>query len=160
MASSYPQPSQIPTQPPSPAYETPTYNAGFQQPPRAAGKGYVTLILIGIAILLIGGIIGASAGFLDDPVRPDSDDFEDYSDYEKAIKKYNEKSEEYKDNTRQINTIGEIVKYIGLIGFAFGMVLGSFKDRELSPNTRLGMLVAMAIVIGFKISGSILYYWL
>lgn len=121
--------------------------------------GYLSTIIIGIIILLIGGMIAVGAGFLDDPQQPDSDDYEDWEDYEEALRDYRDEEEEFQDNTRLIQTIGNTVQYIGLILFSVGMLLGALTDRGLAPNIRLGMLVALGIIIGFKIGGSVFYYW-
>ena len=33
------------------------------------------------------------------------------------------------------------------------MVQGALKDDSLPPNTRLGMFIALGLIIGFKIGG-------
>ena len=126
---------------------------------RPARGSYLTLAIIGIVIIIIGGIIGSLSGFIDDPLRPDSDDFNDMDDYQKADKEYREDSEKYKDNVRLVTTIGDIVEYIGVLAFGIGMLLGALTDNELSQYTKLGMLIAIGVIIGFKIGGAINYYW-
>jgi hypothetical protein len=135
--------------------------AAYQPPPAQYGpsKGYIGMIIIGVFILLIGGIVGVSHGFLNDPMSPDSDDYDNYSDYEKAQKNYRNDMEAFKDNGRVISTLGNIIQYVGLILLGVGMVLGSLRDTSLSPNIRLGMLLALAIIIGFKIGGSVVQYY-
>ena len=61
-------------------------------------KAYFVLIIIGIIILLVGGIVYVSNGFLDDPDDYDTKD-----------------SEEHKDNVRIFKIIGSLIQYIGLI---------------------------------------------
>jgi hypothetical protein len=142
--------------PPPPPINEPAGTLVYQRPPQ---KPYLTMILLGLAILIIGGIIAASAGFLNDPQRPDSRDFEDSSKFEDAEKDYRDDQEKYKDNVRYINAVGGVVQYIGLMAFGIGMITGAISDKELSQNTKMGMFIAMAIIIGFKIAGSITYYY-
>lgn len=149
-----PPPPEAPRGPPREMYKSPPRTG-----PYGPSKSYIGMIIIGIFILLIGGIIAVSSGFLDDPLSPDSDDYDDYSDYEKAQKKYREDIEAFKDNTRRITTIGSIIQYVGLILLGLGMVIGALRDAALPPNVRLGMLIALAIIIGFKIGGSLMYYY-
>ena len=127
---------------------------------RPQNKGYIAIILAGIIIILVGGIINTASGFFDDPMQPDRDDFDQTEDYDKAYREYQLDYEDYKDGVRVINTIGEIIQYIGVISFSFGMVIGALRDKELSPYARLGMLLSMGIVLGLMISGSITYYYL
>jgi hypothetical protein len=146
-------PPEVPRGPP-PRGPPPTH-AGPYRP----SKSYIGLIIIGIFILLIGGIIVASSGFLNDPYREDYvKDLNIYDDeYDDAVKDYEKDVEAYNDNTRNVNAIGSVIQYVGLILLGLGMVLGALRDTELSPNVRLGMLIALAIIIGFKIGGALLY---
>jgi hypothetical protein len=153
MATSYPRHS--PAVPPPPMDE-PAGTLVYQKPPK---KPYLTMILAGLAILIIGGIIAASAGFLNDPLQPDRDDFDDDGDYDEAQKEFREDQEKFQDNTRYINAVGNVVQYIGLLAFGIGMITGALSDDKLSQNTKMGMFIAMAIIIGFKIAGSITYYY-
>lgn len=95
-------------------------------------KGYLILIIIGIIILMVGMIVYTSNGFLDDP---DDNDLKD--------------SEEYSDNVRTIRTIGNLIQYIGLILFSIGIIYGAIKDNDLPHYVRLGMLIALGIILGF-----------
>ncbi|UCH89450.1 MAG: hypothetical protein JSV49_02025 [Thermoplasmata archaeon] len=122
-------------------------------------KGYVIMILVGIIILLVGGIVYVLPGFLDDPMQPEPSDFSSTEDYQEAAEEYREDREDYQDRTRLIQTIGLIIQYVGLMVFAIGMVLGALTDEDLSQYTKLGMLVAMGIIIGLKIGSSTIYYW-
>jgi purine-cytosine permease-like protein len=103
--------------------------AGYPQP-----RGYLGLIIIGIIIIMVGGIVLASWGFLDDPDEN------------------GEKREDYNDNVRTITTSGNLIQYVGLLILSIGLILGAVKDETLPPNIRLGMVIAMGIIIGFKIS--------
>jgi hypothetical protein len=96
-------------------------------------RGYVGLIIIGLIILIVGGIISVSWGY----ITPD------YSGYS--------------DHVRVIATTGNIIQLIGLIIFSVGIVSGSLRDDSLPTNARLGMLIAMGIILGFKFGGYILY---
>jgi purine-cytosine permease-like protein len=102
---------------------------GYPQP-----RGYLGLIIIGIIIVMVGGIVLASWGFLDDPDEN------------------GEKREDYNDNVRTITTSGNLIQYVGLLILSIGLILGAVKDDTLPPNIRLGMVIAMGIIIGFKIS--------
>jgi len=137
-------PKQYPPMQPPPIYTTGP--PGGLYIPR---KGYINVIIFGIILLLIGGIIFVSSGFLDDPYEPDYDDYGEYQ----------EDEEDYRDNIRLIQTIGSVVQYFGLILFSWGMLIGALTDRDLAQNIRLGMLISLGIIIGFKIGGSVVYYW-
>jgi hypothetical protein len=90
------------------------------------------LIIVGIIILLVGGLIYISAGFIDDP--------EDYNE-----------REDYTDGVRTVTTLGNLLEYIGLILLSVGLIVGALKDDDLPANVRLGMLIAMGLIVGFKI---------
>ncbi len=98
----------------------------------APQKPYLGLIIIGIIILLVGGLIYISAGFLDDP--------EDYTEME-----------DYSDGVRTITTLGNLLGYIGLILLSIGLIIGAIKDEDLPANVRLGMFIAMGLIVGLKI---------
>lgn len=117
----YGQPRIVPQ--PVPTAPVTTYS-----PPRT----YIGYLLGGIIVLLIGGLIFISAGFVDDP--------EDY-----------DEREEYEDTVRTISTLGNITQYVGLIVLSIGLILGAIKDESLHANVRLGMLIAMGLIVGFKI---------
>ncbi len=113
-----------------------------QQPPHMyppVKKGYVTLAIMGIIILLIGGMVTVSVGFLE---QPDSDDYDDGQSYQDAM-------DGYSDLRRIIPTLGSVIQYVGVILFAIGMLTGGLTDNELSPNVRLGILIALGIIVGF-----------
>ena len=107
----------------SPEYRT----AGVPQ------QTYFKLLIAGIVIFLIGGIIYISAGFLNDP------------------EEYDER-EDYSDTVRTITTLGNLFQYIGLILLCIGLIIGALKDTNLPQNVRLGMLIAMGLIVGFKIA--------
>ncbi len=104
-------------------------------------RGYLGLIIVGIIVLLVGGIIFASYGFLDP--ETESDNIYSSSSY----------SKEYRDNRRIITTVGNIVEYIGVIILAIGLTIGAISDTSLHGNTKLGMLIAMGLIVGFKVGG-------
>ena len=106
-------------------------------------RGYLALIIVGIIILLVGGIIWFSFGFLDTG--------EDDSSSMTSSMYGGDK--EYRDNKRMITTIGNIVEYIGVIILSIGLTIGAINDKSLPANTRLGMLIAMGLTVGFKIGG-------
>jgi hypothetical protein len=134
-----PQPQQYPVQQPPQAY--------MGIPPK---KGYIFLITMGIVILLLGGMVMASAGFLREP------DQDDYADNPEG---YEDDVDGYRYLQRLIPSIGQIIQFVGLIVFSMGMLTGALTDMELPPMIRVGMLIALAIIIGFKISGTTIYYW-
>ena len=112
------------------------------------GKGYFILVLVGIIILMVGGIIVASVGLMDSPDRKDYDDdeFEDYQ----------EDYEEYNDAVRSMTGIGNLIQYIGLLFFALGVLIAVFKDSSLGNNTKLGLLIALGLMVGLKIAQTVL----
>ena len=91
---------------------------------------------------MVGGIIYASWGFMDDP-DDDSDDKE---------------REKYSDSIRILVTLGNFLEYIGIMILSIGLILGAVKGKSIHPNVRLGMLIAMGLVIGFKIFYTIMPY--
>jgi hypothetical protein len=113
-----------------------------------ASRGYVGLIIIGIIILLVGGIISVSWGLLDDP---------DESPYSMGSSD-NTDQEEYEDNCRIIRTIGSLIMFVGVIPLGIGLVIGAINDDSLHPNTRLGLLIALGLIVGFKIASFLSYY--
>ena len=138
-------------------YERPHGHSRGQQPPmpmpppppgfRPPGSvGYVALIIFGIIMLMVGSMIYVSWGFMDDPDSSDNDN-------------YGKESEEYSDNIRTITTTGSIIQNIGLIILSIDLIIGATQDKNLSPNVRLGMLIAMGIIIGFGISSSYIPYY-
>jgi hypothetical protein len=107
-------------------------------------RSYIGLLIAGVLLLLIGGIIFISAGFIDDP-----DNSSDWGD--------NDEREEYRDMVRTINTLGNVIQYIGIMVLSIGLIIGSIRDESLHANVRLGMLMAMGLIVGFKIMS--LYPW-
>jgi hypothetical protein len=110
-------------------------------PPRT----YIGLLLAGVILLLIGGIVLISSGFIDDP-----DEVNSWDD--------NDEREEYSDTVRTITTLGNVIQYVGIMVLSIGLILGAIKDESLHANVRLGMLVAMGLIIGFKIMS--FYAWI
>ena len=111
-------------------------------------RGYIGLIIIGIILMMVGGIVSVSWGLLDDP-----DDYT-YS----SMDSDNTDQEDYEDNVRTIRTLGSIIMFIGAIPIAIGLVLGAINDESLHPNTRLGLLIAMGLIVGLKIASFLTYY--
>jgi hypothetical protein len=101
-------------------------------------RSYIGLLLAGVLLLLIGGIIYMSVGFIDDPDNADPWD----SDTER---------EEYQDTVRTITSLGNIIQYVGIMILSVGLIMGAIRDESLHGNVRLGMLIAMGLIIGFKI---------
>jgi hypothetical protein len=95
-------------------------------------RNYIGLIMVGVIILLVGGLIYISAGFVNDP-----DDFSDMDDYQ--------------DTVRLITTVGNLILFIGIILLCVGLINGALKDDSLHPNVKLGLLIAMGLIIGFRL---------
>ena len=76
-----------------------------------------------------------STGLIDDPDEWDDGDREEYS-----------------DTVRTYATIGNMIEYIGIMVLSIGLIIGAIKDDGLHANVRLGMLIAMGLIIGFKIA--------
>ena len=141
------------------------YNSPHAQYRYPTSRSYISLIIIGIIILMVGGIILASMGFLEAPERPEHPDYSDYGyysnysyqeavdNYEEAEKKYDREYKEYTDNKRIMTTVGNQIQYIGVIFLSLGLIIGAIKDESLPENARLGMLIAMGLIVGFKIGG-------
>ncbi len=117
----------------------PMQNAPVSQmsPPRT----YIAFLLAGVILLLIGGIVVNSTGLIDDPDEWDDGDREEYS-----------------DTVRTYATIGNMIEYIGIMVLSIGLIIGAIKDDGLHANVRLGMLIAMGLIIGFKIMS--IYPWI
>ena len=84
---------------------------------------------------------------------PYQDDYDDVDDYQKE-------REDYFDTLRTLDAIGNLIQYIGLIPLSIGLIYGAARDNRLPANIRLGMLIAMAIVVGLKISSDLFPYYL
>jgi hypothetical protein len=112
----------------------------YNYPP---SRGYVALIIVGIIILLVGGIIFVSIGFLEPKYEESTSMYSSSDSYTK----------EYKDNRRIITTLGNVFEYIGVILLSIGLTIGAIKDDSLPGNTKLGMLIAMGLIVGFKVGG-------
>lgn len=110
--------------------------------PQPPIRGYIPLIVAGIIILLVGGIIYVSWGFLDDPDESNDSDGR----------------EEYTDNIRTIAAVGDVIQYIGLIILSVGLLMGAITDNKLPINVRMAMVLAMGVIIGFKISSTVIPY--
>lgn len=128
-----------------------------QTPPRSytarPSKGYIPLIIIGVIIVLIGCIIWTSSGFMSPPNQYD-DKYQDETEYggSQTSDKYYKDRTDYSNNVRIISTIGNIIQTIGLILIALALALGGIKDTDLTANVRLGMIIAMGLIIAFKIT--------
>ena len=122
-------------------------------------RGYLQMIMIGIIIIMIGGIIFVSTGFLDTPDEPDYEDYNYNSEeYQQAVEKYEEDIEGTEDMKRIIPVIGNIFEYVGLMFLAIGLITGAIKDESLPANGRLGLLLAFGLVIGLKFITILLSY--
>jgi hypothetical protein len=97
-----------------------------------------------VLLLLIGGIVFISVGFIDDPDDSNGWDEED-------------PWEEYRDTLRTVNTLGHVIQYVGIMVLSVGLIIGAIRDESLHANVRLGMFIAMGLIIGFKIMS--LYPW-
>ena len=136
----YEQPYGPPQQGPPPQYGGPPPSRREYSPP---SRSYIGIILVGVIILMVGGIIIASGGFLDTPFEGDydSDEYEDLYEDEEA----------YDDTVRLMKAVGNLLEYVGIIILAVGLILGALKDDKLQPEVRQGMLIAMGLIVGFKI---------
>ena len=85
----------------------------------------------------------ASGGFLDTPNASDYD-ADEQDDYQ-------EDQEEYSDSLRVMKAVGNLLEYIGILLIALGLILGALKDERLQPQVRQGMIIAMGLIVGFKI---------
>lgn len=136
-------------------YDEPPSRRSPPPPPRYKHKysnEYLYYITFAIIILVGGGIVTGSVGFLEDPEEVEYD-HDDYN-------KYKKEREEYLDNIRWIQTLGNMIQYIGIMCLAIGIFLGAMKDENLPINVKLGMLIAFGLIVGLKISSSIIipYY--
>ncbi len=125
-----------PPAPREPPYQPPQHSQPpIRGRPQYRSSPFLAIIIIGIIIIMVGGIISACWGFIEDP-----DDDSDSDD-----------REEYSDSIRILTSVGNLTQYIGIMILAIGLILGAVKETTLHPNIRLGMLIAMGLVIGFKI---------
>jgi hypothetical protein len=138
--------------------ETPTRPTRTPPPPppreivSRSSPNFLSLIVIGIVIVLIGGIIIISFGFINDP---DDEEYssDNYSNYEKDL-------EEYMDMYRMVSALGSLVQYVGLIILSIGLIYGAVRAEYLPPNVRLGMLLAMGLIVGLKLGGLFIPYFI
>ncbi|MEW5761100.1 MAG: hypothetical protein AB1779_10090 [Candidatus Thermoplasmatota archaeon] len=111
--------------------------------PKPAWNIYLLIGLVGILMIIVGGIVISSSGFLNTPYI---DDFSSLSDYSRA-------KENYEDTKRTVEATGNVIEYIGILLFSICMLFVGVKDESLPANVRLGIMIALALVIGLKISG-------
>ncbi len=139
-----------PPPPPPPSHPD---RPGYGHLPHGGGPppSYMGRVTAGIIILLIGSIIMASTGFINDPYEEDYDD-EDRDEYRDDV-------ESYQDGVRTMNALGQIIQIIGLMILALGLATGALTDDRLGPAVRAGMLIAMGIIVGMKMGATTLYYW-
>jgi len=109
-------------------------------------RGYVGLIIIGIIVLLVGGIIYASHGLLEPEYESDNEYYSSSS-----------LTKDYQNTRRTIIALGNIIEYIGVIFLAIGLTMGPINDTSLHGNTKLGMLIAMGLIVAFKVGGFFTY---
>jgi hypothetical protein len=103
---------------------------------------YKKAIIVGIILIMIGGILFNILGLIDTPNRSE------YTDDEHEI--FERDQEHYFDNMRMYSAIGKLIMLFGVIILSLGLIIGAIKDHNLPENVRLGMLIAMSIIISLR----------
>ena len=105
--------------PPGPSFYPPNYPPNIN--PSISQRPYIIAIIIGIILICVGLIIKT------------------------AVIYYLVLSG---DGPRIAFGTGELLKFIGLMIFSIGIIYGALLDRTLNPYIRLGMFIALGLVIG------------
>lgn len=94
-------------------------------------KYYFELFMVGILLILIGSIILYLAGYMDS-FRIEGDRYA------------------YNLLRNGISTIGQIIKIIGMVSLSIGVFIGGVFDDKLPTYARMGMLIALGLIIAFN----------
>ena len=112
-------------------------------------KFYIRLFMFGIICFLVGYILVNSTGYM---TPPDSDDYEDDSGNMDADdrEQYERDMDTYDLIRRSLTTTGIILEQIGIILIVLGLFIGAIIDETLPTYVRMGMLIAVGLVIAFQ----------
>jgi len=119
--------------PKKPSYYKPMINS-----PKS--KKYYIIIIAGFILILIGFCILSSQSFLRSPNRNDFDNTEDY----------NKASDDFYYLRNVISGISNIIQNSGIIVLAIGLLFCALKNDDLPNAVRLGMIIALCIIVGLK----------
>ena len=91
----------------------------------------------------------SSTGYM---TPPDSDDYEDDSGNMDADdrERYERDMDTYDLIRRSLTTTGIILEQIGIILIILGLFIGAIIDDSLPTYVRMGMLIAVGLVIAFQ----------
>lgn len=129
----------------------PQSNIPFQNTYRPRNRSYTIIIITGIILLMIGSIILISFNFVGEPDSPIRSEYDSTSDYNKALEKYQKDTKSYANNKRIVQTLGYLLQQISLIVITLGLIIGAIKDDSLPDQARLGMFIAIGLILGFRI---------
>lgn len=123
----------------------PYYDQPLYQPPGPYTRAfhekiYIKIFIFGIIFFMVGYLVAAVTGYMD---APDRDDFDDDEEYKDELDWYNL-------IRRSLTTTGFILEQIGLIIIVVALFLAAIVDEQLPPLARLGIFIAIGLIIGFK----------
>lgn len=144
---SYPSQRQMASGPPkrpTTIYRPGSFGKVFQE------RVYIKIFIAGIIFLLVGFILVSVTGYM---TAPDRDDYGDeYGDLDREDeKRYKDDLDTFNLIKKSVTTTGGILEQIGIILLVVGLFIGAVIDENLPPFVRLGMLIALGLIVGFKI---------
>ena len=111
--------------------------AHFSQEPWPSIQGimqerfYVKIFIIGLVLILIGYILATSIGYM---VLADNID-----------------SSTYTKIRTSLTTSGSLIKEIGMVCLVLGLFFGAVIEEKFPHYVRLGMFIALGLIVAFRI---------
>jgi hypothetical protein len=103
----------------------------------------VIFVIIGVALIFFGVFFGSIHTVIERPDRDDYDDSE-YEEYEKDVETYDRVMRWFSFTNEILLVGGALVLASGLMGYAL-------ISKHLHPNTKIGLLIGAALIIGFML---------
>lgn len=114
----------------------------LQRMPRSGGSGAIAFVIIGVCLIFIGSVFGGMTWVIE---PPDGDDYDDYEEYQK-------KEESYSRMLRWFTFLNEILWVAGALVLAAGLMGVALLNQNIHPNTKIGLLIGAALVLGFMMT--------
>ncbi len=108
---------------------------------------YIIICCFAFGLLLISGILNASVRYMEEP---DDDDY----DYDESDQ-YDKDLESYEDTGRNLMATSSLFRNCGAVILSAGLLIAVFLDKSLSSKTKLGMLIAVGLILGLIFSPGI-----
>lgn len=132
------------TQAPIPHERETNRDARIQPRPTNSSSGgpiAVIFVIIGVILIFVGVLFGSVTQVME---RPDRDDYDDdeYDEYEKAVETFDRVLRWFSFINEMLLVGGALVLALGLMGYAL-------LSKNIHPNTKIGLLIGAALIIGF-----------